>query len=137
VALADGRGGDPVDRATPLAVTQMLRYWIPRRDFAAFRTCLPILGVDGSLTNVAVHTPARGLVYAKTGTLVGADPLTDRLLLQTKALAGYFRAADGSWRVFDLVVNNAGGAQDVQPVLAANEDLGDIAALLWSTQRNA
>lgn len=57
VALADGRGGDPVDRATPIAVIQILRYWLGRPDFAAFRKCLPILGVDGSLTNVAVNTP--------------------------------------------------------------------------------
>jgi serine-type D-Ala-D-Ala carboxypeptidase/endopeptidase (penicillin-binding protein 4) len=135
VALADGRGGDPVDRATPVAVSQMLRYWLSQPDFEAFRACLPILGVDGSLTNVAVRSPARGLVYAKTGTLVGDDLLTDRLLLQTKALAGYFLAADGSWRVFDIVVNNAGGGPDVQPVLDANEDLGEIAALLWRYQR--
>lgn len=135
VALADGRGGDPVDRATPLAVTQILRYWLHQPDFAAFRQCLPILGVDGSLTDVAVNSPARGHVYAKTGTLVGADLLGGRLVVQAKALAGYFRAGDGSWRVFDVVVNNAGGGADVKPVLDANEDLGNIAALLWSSQR--
>jgi NADP-dependent 3-hydroxy acid dehydrogenase YdfG len=38
--------------------------------------------------------------------------------------------ADGGWRMFDIVVNNAGGAPDVQPVLDANEDLGEISALV-------
>ena len=46
VALADGRGGDPADRATPLAVTQILRYWIRQPGFDRWRTSLPILGVD-------------------------------------------------------------------------------------------
>jgi D-alanyl-D-alanine carboxypeptidase len=89
-----------------------------------------------SSRNVALRGLARGLVYAKTGT-VGADLITDRLLLQTKALAGYFKAADGSWRIFDIVVNNGGGGLDVQPVLDANEDLGEIAALLWRDQHNS
>jgi D-alanyl-D-alanine carboxypeptidase len=79
---------------------------------------------------VATHSPARGLVYAKTATLVGDDPITDQLVVQAKALAGYFKMADGGWRMFDIVVNNTGGAPDVQPVLDANEDLGEIAALV-------
>jgi D-alanyl-D-alanine carboxypeptidase/D-alanyl-D-alanine-endopeptidase (penicillin-binding protein 4) len=132
VALSDGRGGDPADRATPEAVTQMLRYWLHQADFDIFRQALPILGCDGSLTDVAVDTPARGQVFAKTGTLVGVDELNARLVLQAKALAGYFADPQGAWRVFTVVVNNAGGGPTVQPVLDANEDLGDIAALLWA-----
>jgi hypothetical protein len=45
----------------------------------AFRACRPILCEVGSLTDVAVRSAARGLVYAKTGTLVGDDLLTDRV----------------------------------------------------------
>ncbi len=51
--------------------------------------------------------------------------------MQAKAFAGYLKMADGGWRMFDIVVNNAGGAPGVQPVLDANEDLGEIAALVW------
>jgi D-alanyl-D-alanine carboxypeptidase/D-alanyl-D-alanine-endopeptidase (penicillin-binding protein 4) len=131
VYLADGRGGDPVDRATPVAVTQILAYWLDKPDFANFRAALPILGVDGSLTDVATNSPARGKVFAKTGTLVGGDPLGDRLAVQAKALAGYFQQADGAWHVFNVVVNNAGTGPDIQPVLDANEDVGEIAAQLW------
>jgi serine-type D-Ala-D-Ala carboxypeptidase/endopeptidase (penicillin-binding protein 4) len=132
VALSDGRGGDPADRATPVAVSQMLRYWLHRPDFDTFRQALPILGCDGSLADVAVDTPARGQVFAKTGALVGSDELNARLVLQAKALAGYFAGPEGAWLVFTVVVNNGGGGPTVQPVLAANEDLGDIAALLWA-----
>lgn len=131
VVLNDGRGGDPGDRATPLAVTQMLRYWSGRPDFAEFRACLPILGVDGSLTNVATTSPARGKVMAKTGTAVAGDDLGQRLAIQAKALAGYFQAGDGSWRAFNAVVNDASGGTDVTAVLEANEDVGEVAAALW------
>ncbi len=131
VALADGRGGDPTDRATPVAVTQMLRYWTRQPDFTRWRATLPILGVDGSLAGNAVHTAARGKVFAKTGSAVAGDPLTGRYLLQAKALAGYLQAADGRWRVFDVVVNNAGGAPDLTGLFAAGEDLAQISAHLW------
>jgi len=130
IILADGRGGDPADRATPLAVTQILRYWIKRPDFAAFRACLPILGVDGSLVGVAVNTRARGKVFAKTGTAAAFDPLNGRLVLQSEALGGYFHGKRG-WEVFDMAVNNGGGGSSIQPVIDANEDQGLIAAVLW------
>jgi serine-type D-Ala-D-Ala carboxypeptidase/endopeptidase (penicillin-binding protein 4) len=131
VALADGRGGDPIDRATPTAVTQILRYWIDQPDFDAFRACQPILGIDGSLAATGVNTPARGKVFAKTGSALDGDLLNNRLVVQAKALAGYFQQADGGWHVFDVVVNNGGGAPNLQPFLDAREDVSDIAALLW------
>ena len=131
VALGDGRGGDPVDRASPFAVTQLLRYWIGRPDFAQFRATLPVLGEDGSLVDVATDTPARGKIFAKTGTLIAGDSLNGRLVVQAKALGGYYQDAHGAWRAFNVVVNNAGGGDDVEPVLQANEDVGQIAARLW------
>jgi D-alanyl-D-alanine carboxypeptidase/D-alanyl-D-alanine-endopeptidase (penicillin-binding protein 4) len=104
-------------------------------DFAQFRACLPILGTDGSLTDVATSSPAKGKVFAKTGTLIAQDVINGRLAVQAKALAGYFQTKRGSWRVFDIVVNNAGGDLTIQPVLDANEDVGQIAAQLWALGR--
>jgi D-alanyl-D-alanine carboxypeptidase/D-alanyl-D-alanine-endopeptidase (penicillin-binding protein 4) len=131
VELADGRGGDPIDRFTPMAVGQLLRYWIGQPDFGAFRATLPILGVDGSLAHDGVHTPARGKVFAKTGTALGGDPLNNRVALQAKSLAGYYQGAHGGWHVFDVVVNNAGTAPDFRGFFHAARDLGDISAALW------
>jgi serine-type D-Ala-D-Ala carboxypeptidase/endopeptidase (penicillin-binding protein 4) len=131
LVLLDGRGGDPQNRISPTAATQLLRYWISQPDFDAFRACLPILGVDRSLVDDAVTTPARGQVFAKTGTAQTGDPINNRLALQAKALAGYFQGADGGWHVFDLIVGNAGGAQDYSGFINAAEDLGDISAALW------
>ncbi len=131
VVLGDGRGGEPADQFTPMAVDQLLRYWIGQPDFAAFRKCLPILGVDGSLVDDGVDTPARGKVFAKTGTAIAGNLLNGHLALHAKALAGYFRGANGGWHVFDVVANNAGQAPDFRGFINAAEDLGDISAILW------
>lgn len=131
MALADGRGGDPADRATPLAVTQILRYWTRQPAFERWRTSLPILGVDGSLASDGTDSPARGKVFAKTGTAGGGDPLNGVIQVQAKALAGYLERPDGSWLVFDVVVNNGGSSPDISAVLRAGEDVAEIAAALW------
>jgi D-alanyl-D-alanine carboxypeptidase len=89
-------------------------------------------GITRVKGDAVVDTPARGQIFAKTGTLVGSDELNARLVLQAKALAGYFAGPEGAWLVFTVVGNNAGGGPTVQPVLAAKEDLGDLAALLWA-----
>jgi hypothetical protein len=47
------------------------------------------------------------------------------------ALAGFFQRADGEWQLFNVVVNDAGGAPDISAVLSANEDVGEVAAQLW------
>ena len=131
IVLADGRGGDPADRSTPTAITQILRYWTGQPDFDEFRAALPSLGVDGSPAAVATNSAARGKVFAKTGTAAAGDPLNDRVVVQAKALGGFFLQAGGAWRVFNVVVNNAGGGADLQPILDANEDVGQVAAQLW------
>jgi serine-type D-Ala-D-Ala carboxypeptidase/endopeptidase (penicillin-binding protein 4) len=130
LAMSDAEGG-PADRATLQTFAQILRYWTKQKDFDAFRACLPILGTDGSLSSVAVDSLARGKVFAKTGTNVGFDPLGQRLLVQSKALAGFFQRVDGQWQVFNVVVNDAGGAPDISAVLSANEDVGEVATQLW------
>jgi D-alanyl-D-alanine carboxypeptidase/D-alanyl-D-alanine-endopeptidase (penicillin-binding protein 4) len=76
VQLLDGRGGNPVDRATPTAEVQILEYWLRTRNAVRFRRAPPILGVDGDLGLVCRHSRARGNVFAKTGTVRGLDAVT-------------------------------------------------------------
>ena len=70
-------------------------------------------------------------MFAKTGTLVAGDDSTSASCCRRRRWAGT-SAAGGSWIAFNVVVNDAGGDQTVQPVLAANEDVGEIAAFLWA-----
>ena len=133
--LADGDGGNPVDRVTPRAAVELLRYWLGRPEGATFRHLLPVLGVDGSLASVATTSPARGKVFAKTGTLVAYDLLNARLSV-AKALAGYLEVRPGRFATFDLVVNGA-VIPDINGYFTVNDNLGSIAAILQQQASHA
>ncbi len=128
VALADGRGGNPVDRFTPQAAAELLRYWLGRPESAQFRQLLPILGEAGGLAGICTNCPAKGKVFAKPGTVGYPDLLNVRLTLD-EALAGYLEARPGRFYVFDLVVNSA-VVQDINGVLKVYDELGNISAIL-------
>lgn len=128
VALADGRGGNPTDRFTPQAATDLLRYWLKQPEAETFRTMLPELGVNGSLANDCKDCPARGKVFAKTGTVALPD-LVNQRLIQAESLGGYMEVEDGRYHVFYLVVNGA-TAGSIDDVLKIFNDLSDISANL-------
>jgi serine-type D-Ala-D-Ala carboxypeptidase/endopeptidase (penicillin-binding protein 4) len=130
LALNDGQGASPNDLVTPTATVALLRYLQGRPDFARFRTTLPILGRDGSLAMVVPDSPAAGQVQAKTGTLVEGDALNNRLVMPSKALAGYIDTSNGQLLAFYLVVNDV-PVSSIPEVLQVNTDLGKIAARLW------
>ncbi len=100
-----------------------------RPDAAAWRAALPILGVDGSLSQVQRGSPAAGKVHAKTGTLGGFDAFNGRFLLPTKALGGVMDTAQGRRFAFAIMVTNS-LFTDLDGVFAANEDVGEVAALI-------
>ena len=77
-----------------------------RDDYEAYRDCLPVLGVDGTLANVLTDSPVEGKVQAKTGTHLGGDTMNNRAVLFARALAGYMTTASGRELVFDINVNN-------------------------------
>ena len=132
VALADGRGGNPSDRFTPQAATDLLRYWLEQPQAETFRTMLPELGEDGSLADACDDCSAKGKVFAKTGTVALPDPVNGRLT-QAESLGGYMESDSGHFHVFYLVVNDA-VAQDIDDALRIFTDLADISAIL---QENA
>ncbi|HVJ68900.1 MAG TPA: D-alanyl-D-alanine carboxypeptidase, partial [Caulifigura sp.] len=98
-------GGDRADYVTPRATLQLLKSMSVRSDFDRFKDCLPILGVDGTLGTIGVDSPAKGKVFAKTGTLYWDNLLNDRTLLTAKGLAGYIDAKSGRQLAFAFFVN--------------------------------
>ncbi|MFD6229240.1 D-alanyl-D-alanine carboxypeptidase/D-alanyl-D-alanine-endopeptidase [Streptomyces sp. NPDC060232] len=129
--LADGRGGNPADRATPAALVQMLAYWQRTPDARLFREALPILGVDGLLALNCRDCPARGKVFAKTGAAVGGDDLNDRLAVGAITIAGYLDRGGGRFDPFYAGVNGASTpGPNTQDVVAIANDLAMIAAYL-------
>jgi D-alanyl-D-alanine carboxypeptidase/D-alanyl-D-alanine-endopeptidase (penicillin-binding protein 4) len=78
-----------------------------RDDWPAYRAALPVLGVDGTLVDVAPpNSPAKGKVRAKTGTLVYGDVMNERQLLRSKALGGVMTTPGGRELTFAVFVND-------------------------------
>ncbi|HEY9846339.1 MAG TPA: D-alanyl-D-alanine carboxypeptidase/D-alanyl-D-alanine-endopeptidase [Candidatus Caenarcaniphilales bacterium] len=129
MTLNDGQG--LVGFIAPRSLVQLLHYMATRPDFRSYFDSLPILGVDGSLaTTVPANSPARGKVYAKTGTDVIGDALNQRALTKTKALGGYMTAASGRELVFNFAVNNI-PIESVLDVLSIGNDLGTLAEIVY------
>lgn len=107
VSFGGGAGGAQADHVTPRAVVQLLQGMAKRKEWDAYKAALPILGVDGTLSEaVPADSPAKGKVFAKTGTLVWYDAANERLLLKSKALAGTMTTKAGTALHFALIVNN-------------------------------
>lgn len=77
VRIADGSGLSSLDRLTARAISRML---VSARGDAGiskpFFDSLPIAGVNGTLRDRMRRGPARGVVRAKTGTLMNASALS-------------------------------------------------------------
>jgi D-alanyl-D-alanine carboxypeptidase/D-alanyl-D-alanine-endopeptidase (penicillin-binding protein 4) len=114
ISLESGAGGGNGDRVTPRATVQLLQGLARRPDFGAFKAALPVLGVDGTLVGVLpAGSPARGKVWAKTGTYGDSDLLNDRMLLRSKALAGVMTTKAGRPLFIALFVNEVPQPPDV------------------------
>ncbi|HEX9107258.1 MAG TPA: D-alanyl-D-alanine carboxypeptidase/D-alanyl-D-alanine-endopeptidase [Longimicrobiales bacterium] len=128
----DGAGGAQSAFFTPDFMVHYLAYMATQPEYPLFLKALPILGVDGTLWNIQTASPAKGHVFAKTGTFTAWDNLNKRSLLTGKGLAGYITTADGHHVAFALYANRVpltpelkGGATWV------GQALGEIAAAAY------
>lgn len=132
ISLESGAGGGNGDRVTPRATVQLLQGMAKRPEFAVYKAGFPILGVDGTLVDVVgKDSPARGKVFAKTGTFGDTDVLNDRMLLRSKALAGVMTTAGGKELVFAIFVNDVLLPHDVEPA-REGKVLGRICEILYA-----
>jgi serine-type D-Ala-D-Ala carboxypeptidase/endopeptidase (penicillin-binding protein 4) len=90
--LYDGCGLSMQDLVTPRAFTTLLAYAARQSWGEAFRTSLPVGGVDGSLSSRFKEPLLDGKLFAKTGTLGEA-----------RALSGYLVAASGQTVAFSIM----------------------------------
>lgn len=100
-----------------------------RPDAAAWRSTLPIMGVDGSLALVQPGGPATGKIFAKTGTLGAPDLFNGRILFPAKALGGYIDSKSGRHLAFTIVASN-GVFSSIEGAFAANNDVGKVATII-------
>ncbi len=79
--------------------------WISKQSwYPTLLHALPVLGVDGTLYEFERNSPAKGKVFAKTGTDDYQDLLNDRYLM-IKALAGYMTTRNGRHIAFSFAIN--------------------------------
>jgi len=131
LSISDGRGNSNADLMTPRATVELLRYMSARNDSQVYLDALPILGVDGSLVNtVGSESPVKGKVRAKTGTTARYDAVNDRLILSSKALAGYMTTKEGQRLAFAIYVNNV-PVQDIDAASQVGNDLGSICEAIY------
>jgi D-alanyl-D-alanine carboxypeptidase/D-alanyl-D-alanine-endopeptidase (penicillin-binding protein 4) len=80
---------------TPAATVQLLIYAARQPWGPAFEESLPVSGMDGSLSDRFLKTPAVGLIHAKTGSLSHVN-----------ALSGYGQTQTGKRFVFSIFCND-------------------------------
>jgi D-alanyl-D-alanine carboxypeptidase/D-alanyl-D-alanine-endopeptidase (penicillin-binding protein 4) len=135
ISLESGAGGGNADRVTPRVTVQLLTLLAARPDFATFQACLPVLGVDGTLVDVVgKDSPARGKVFAKTGTYTDSDLLNQRPYLRSKSLAGVMTTASGRKLAFAVFVNDVPLAKGIEPA-REGKVIGRICEILYQDAR--
>lgn len=97
-AVQDGSGLSRSDLLSPAGLVELLAFMDRHRYGRVFRESLAVAGVDGTLENRMLGTPAAGRILAKTGTL-----------RQVNALAGYAETRSGERLAFAVLVNHHAG----------------------------
>jgi D-alanyl-D-alanine carboxypeptidase/D-alanyl-D-alanine-endopeptidase (penicillin-binding protein 4) len=97
--IVDGSGLSRRNQVSARNLVTLLRYMASHPQAKVFQDSLPIAGVDGTLRNRMVNTPAQGKVRAKTGSLG-----------RVSTLSGYLTTQTGEELVFAILMNNFNGS---------------------------
>jgi len=116
--------GSPDSSASAATTVRLLTSMHRQSTFRPYFESLPILGIDGSLAEIGIDSPARGKVFAKTGTFL------DDGKIKAQVLAGYIHARSGRRLAFALYVNDAGEIADISDVIGVIQDEGAIATIV-------
>jgi D-alanyl-D-alanine carboxypeptidase/D-alanyl-D-alanine-endopeptidase (penicillin-binding protein 4) len=126
-AFPTNGSGSPDSQAAPRAVVQLLSAMAKGPNAGPYHAGLPVLGVDGSLAGTGTKLPAKGHVFAKTGTTLDATGL------KAQTLAGYIDAKSGRKLAFALFVNNAGPVKQLEDVAEVFADEATITNVIYGS----
>nr|WP_240151178.1 D-alanyl-D-alanine carboxypeptidase/D-alanyl-D-alanine-endopeptidase [Luteibacter jiangsuensis] len=120
VAMTEGSGLSRHDLTTASALTRLLATMDTAPGAAAWRSLLPVAGVDGTLARRMRGTAAEGNVVAKTGSMTYVN-----------ALAGYVTTASGQRLAFAILLNNyRPPPHGAEPLRSASAEVDAIAVML-------
>lgn len=106
--IIDGSGLSYYNLASAELFTKVLVFMYQQEPniFNAFFNSLPIGGFDGTLSNRFKNSPAKGNVFAKTGTISGVA-----------SLSGYIKTKKENWLVFSILIQNyVGSASEARKI---------------------
>ena len=126
---SDGYGGAYF---TPDFVVRYLAWSRMQSWYGFLLRGLPILGVDGTLADIQRSSPARGKVFAKTGTDGGDNDLSGGSTIE-KGLAGYTTTCSGRHVAFAFYLGAMNGPKDEDTGHVAGEILGGMAAATYQS----
>jgi serine-type D-Ala-D-Ala carboxypeptidase/endopeptidase (penicillin-binding protein 4) len=92
--MKDGSGLSPANGITPNNMTDILSAMTQEKSFNAFYESIPIVGVSGTVQNLAKKSKAVGNVRAKSGSIDGV-----------RAYSGYFTNRNGEMMCFSMMLN--------------------------------
>ncbi len=127
-AQQDGDGGNAFFTAD-----FMVHYlaWARRQSwYGVLLRGLPIMGVDGTLADIQRSSPARGKVFAKTGTDDSDNHLNGGGVYE-KGLAGYITTRGGRHVAFAFYIGAMNGRHDEDTGEVAGQILGAMAAATY------
>jgi D-alanyl-D-alanine carboxypeptidase/D-alanyl-D-alanine-endopeptidase (penicillin-binding protein 4) len=127
-AQQDGEGSSAF--FTPDFMVRYLAWARMQSWYAALYRGLPIMGVDGTLVDIQRRSPARGKVFAKTGT-DGSTNYLDNGGIVEKGLAGYITTRGGHHVAFAFYIGALNGPHDEDTSTIAGQTLGAMAAATY------
>jgi len=123
----DGEGG--VGIFTPDFMVHYLAFARTQPWYKYLYRGLPIMGVDGTLVSIQKKSPARGKVFAKTGTWGNQDYLNNVGVVE-KGLAGYMTTKAGHHVAFAFYLSAMQGK-------SVEENTGSIAGQILGAMATA
>jgi PBP4 family serine-type D-alanyl-D-alanine carboxypeptidase len=128
-AQQDGEGGSAF--FTPDFMVHFLAWARAQSWYPYLLRGLPIMGVDGTLATIQRSSPARGKVFAKTGTDGSTNYLNDGGTIE-KGLAGYITTRGGHHVAFAFYIGAMPGPHDEDTGEVAGQILGAMAAATYT-----
>ena len=92
--MKDGSGLSPANSITPNNMTDVLSAMVSEKSFTAFYESIPVVGVSGTVKNLALKSRSVGNVRAKSGSIDGV-----------RAYSGYFTNKNGEMMCFSMMLN--------------------------------
>lgn len=129
-SVQDGEGGTAF--FTPDFMVRYLAWARRQAWYPQFFRGLPVMGVDGTLAHIQTSSPARGQVFAKTGT-DGFGNLLRNSQVISKGLAGYMTTSHGRHVAFAFYLDHIEGPTNEDTGHVAGEILGSMATATYTT----